>query len=186
MPPHDAVAPAPHPSAPPPGTLLGSHYHRCFGCGADHKTGLGMAVRAGEGVSVQAEFTVTADHQGAPGLAHGGLLAAALDEALGSLAWLMRITAVTGRLETEFVRPVPVGSTLYLTARCGGLAGRKVYTSAEGHLDAPDGPVAIRAAAVFVQVGLEHFTTHGSADEMRAVLAEHRGGGPGRDVEVNP
>ena len=114
----------------------------------------------GEGLALSAHFTVTAAHQGAPGLAHGGLLAAAFDEALGMLLWLVRRPAVTVRLETDFRRPVPVGSTLHLSARCTGVAGRKVFTEAEGRLDGPDGPVAVAAAGLFVVVPLSHFSDH--------------------------
>ncbi|MEY3098759.1 MAG: hypothetical protein RIS32_550, partial [Actinomycetota bacterium] len=62
-------------------------------------------------MSITAQFTVTDLHQGAPGLAHGGLLSCAFDEALGKLMWLVREPAVTGKLETSFLAPVPVGST---------------------------------------------------------------------------
>ena len=59
-------------------------------------------------------FTVTEHHQGAPGLAHGGVVAAAMDEAMGFLLWLLKTLAVTARIEVDFRRPVPVGSTLEL------------------------------------------------------------------------
>src|SRR4030095_2189962 len=95
------------PEAPAPGEPISSHYNRCFGCGDDHPTGLHMHVTAGEGLTISAMFTVTEDHQGAPGLAHGGLLTAAFDEALGSLAWLLRKPMVTVQLGTEVPRAVP-------------------------------------------------------------------------------
>ncbi len=166
VPPPDAVVPERHPDAPAPGSVLPSHYDRCFGCGPAHPTGLNLTMVAGEGISVRAEFTVTPDHQGAPGLAHGGLLAAAFDEAMGAVAWLLRSPAVTGRLETDFVCPVPVGSRLLILARCEGVAGRKVYVAATGRLGAEDGPVAVRAHGLFVTVGLEHFRAHGRSHEV--------------------
>jgi hypothetical protein len=55
---------------------------------------------------------------------------------------------------------VPVGSTLVIDSECLGVERRKVYVRGEGRLDAPDGPVAVRAAGLFVTVGLEHFTRH--------------------------
>ncbi|MEY2823137.1 MAG: hypothetical protein RLZZ485_773 [Actinomycetota bacterium] len=36
-------------------------------------------------MNLTGQFVVTDQHQGAPGLAHGGLLALAFDEALGKL-----------------------------------------------------------------------------------------------------
>ncbi|GHF55692.1 acyl-coenzyme A thioesterase PaaI-like protein [Amycolatopsis bartoniae] len=165
-PPVETEAPAPHPDAPPPGTKLDMHYDQCFGCG-EVEGGLHMRSTMGEHALVHSQFTVTEAHQGAPGLAHGGLLACAFDEALGSTVGnLLRRPAVTGKLETDFLRPVPVGSTLFITAKVDGVAGRKLYASAEGRLDAEDGPVALRARALFVEVGFEHFTKHGDPDAM--------------------
>lgn len=139
-PPADAVAPVRHPDAPAPGELLGAHYEHCFGCGEGQPHGLHLQARAGEGVSVTAEFTVKPAHQGAPGLAHGGVLATALDETLGSLNWLLRTIAVTGRLETDFVRPVPVDTVLHLDARITAVHGRKIYSTATGRIGGPEDP----------------------------------------------
>jgi acyl-coenzyme A thioesterase PaaI-like protein len=155
-----------HPQAPGPGTKLDAHFEECFGCG-ELDGGLHMRSTVGERSRVYSQFKVTEAHQGAPGLAHGGLLACAFDEALGSTVGnLLRRPAVTGRLETDFVRPVPVGSTLFIAAAVDGVAGRKIYASAEGHLGGEDGPVAVRARALFVEVGFEHFTRHGDPDAL--------------------
>jgi acyl-coenzyme A thioesterase PaaI-like protein len=170
--PEGAVLPARHPDAPAPGEELPVHYSQCFACGGT-ESGLHMRVRAGEGLTVQGRFLVTDHHQGAPGLAHGGLLACAFDEVLGMLGMLTHIPAVTGRLETDFRRPVPVDSTLHIHAQVDGVVGRKIYTSAVGRLGAEDGPVALTAQGLFIEVGLEHFRTHGRGLE-------------GRDFEVNP
>ncbi|WP_019631285.1 PaaI family thioesterase [Actinomadura atramentaria] len=172
VPPPGAPVPAPHPDA-PVGEPLGPHYARCFGCGPDHPTGLHLAAVSRDGLSVEAKFTVGPEHQGAPGLAHGGVLATAIDEALGMVVWLLRKPYVTGRLETDYVRPVPVGTTLHLRTRCTGVVGRKAYLEAEARMDAADGPVAVRGAALFVEVPVEHFARHGDG-----------AGGP--DPEVNP
>jgi acyl-coenzyme A thioesterase PaaI-like protein len=167
--PPQAVLPERHPDAPAPGAELPAHYVRCFGCGSGETHGLHMRVVAGEGLTLHATFEVTDHHQGAPGLAHGGLLACAFDEALGMLGHLTRRSQVTGRLETDFRRPVPVGSTLFIEARMDGVVGRKSYVSAVGRLGAADGPVAVRARALFVEVGLEHFVTHARPADIEAI-----------------
>ena len=136
-------------------------------------------------MTADAEFTVTEHHQGAPGLAHGGLLAAAFDEALGSLNWLLRTPAVTARLETDFVRPVPVDSTLYIHAEVLAVADRKIYTRAQGRLGSVAGPVAVTAAALFVAVGLDHFSRYGRPADVEAAHAA-AAGGQVRSYEVNP
>jgi acyl-coenzyme A thioesterase PaaI-like protein len=145
-----------------------------------------MTVVAGAGLDVTSEFTVGPDHQGGPGLAHGGLLTTAMDETLGSLNWLLHSAAVTGRLETDFVRPVPVDSVLHIRARVTGVHGRKIYSAAEGRIGGPDGPVAIRAQALFIQVKLEHFTQHGRPEDIKKALDDPDLFKRARAFEVNP
>lgn len=185
-PPAEAVLPPRAPGAPAPGTRLEPHYDLCFGCGPSHPQGLRLTSVAGEGLTVDSEFTVREVHQGAPGLAHGGVLTTAVDEALGSLNWLLHAPAVTGRLETDFVRPVPVDAVLHIRARVTGVHGRKIYSTAEGRIGGPDGPVAIRARALFVQVKLEHFTTHGRPEDIKQALDDPDLFKRARAFEVNP
>ena len=192
-PPADAVIPMRAAHSPAPGEAIPSHYRWCFSCGVDHPTGLQMRITAGEGLTVFGEFNVTEHHQGAPGLAHGGLLTSAVDEILGSLNWLLDGPAVTGRLECDFRRPVPVGSVLFIDAEIIGVKGRKVFTRAIGRLGGPEGPIAITAAALFVQVPLQHFVDHGTPEQVERAVADRAAGGPSwgpdsatRSFEVNP
>ena len=157
IPPDGAQIPLRHSKAPAIGSKIPSHFGHCFGCGDLHPTGLHLVAHAGQGANLTAKFTVTENHQGAPGLAHGGLLSLAFDEALGKLMWLIRSPAVTARLETDFLKPVPIGSTIYITAEITGQVNRKVYTSAEGRLNSPDGPIAVSASALYVIVPMNHF-----------------------------
>lgn len=185
-PPADAIPPVRHPQAPAPGELLGAHYEHCFGCGEGQPHGLHLATRAGDGVRITAEFTVKQAHQGAPGLAHGGVLASALDETLGSLNWLLRVIAVTGKLETDFVRPVPVDTVLHLNAEVTAVAGRKIYSSAVGRIGGPEGLVAVRARALFIEVKVDHFIDNGRPAEIRAAMADPDQIRRARAFEVNP
>lgn len=175
---------------PAPGEVIPSHYRWCFGCGADHPTGLSLQVTAGDGLSVTGIFLVTDHHQGAPGLAHGGLLTTAMDEVLGSLNWPLAVPAVTGRLSCEFRRPVPVGSTLFITAEVAGQQGRRVFGSATARLNSPTGQVAVSAESVFVQVPIDHFLTNGAQAQVEQALHDRVNGGPswrpGARVEINP
>lgn len=132
---------------------LPSHYARCFGCGRDHPTGLHLAV-AGGGRRVRGSFLVTEHHQGAPGLAHGGVISAAVDEAMGFLLWLLATPAVTAHLEVDFRRPVPVGTRLELEGEVERVEGRKIFGRMTGRVE---GQVVVEARALFVMVGAEHF-----------------------------
>jgi acyl-coenzyme A thioesterase PaaI-like protein len=152
-----------------------------------------MQITAGEGLVVHGVFRATEHHQGAPGLAHGGILTTALDEILGSLNWLLAGPAVTGRIECDFRRPVPVGSELHVEAEVVGVKGRKVFTRAVGRLNAPDGPVALAAAALFIQVPLQHFVDNGAREQVLQAIDDRAKGGPAwrpdgesHPVELNP
>ena len=171
-PPEGAVIPPRHPDAPETGTRIPSHFGHCFGCGELHPTGLHLVAHVGEGQNITAEFTVTENHQGAPGLAHGGLLSLAFDEALGKLMWLLRAPAVTGRLETDFLKPVPIGSKLFITAEITGQVNRKVYCSAVGRLNGPDGEIAVQAAALFIIVPMAHFLENAPKAYLDEVMSK--------------
>jgi acyl-coenzyme A thioesterase PaaI-like protein len=183
--PANAAVPERHADAPVPGTLLGSHNPDCYGCGASHPAGLHLTAYSGEGMTIHAKFTVTEMHQGAPGLAHGGLLSCAFDEALGKLMWLVRQPAVTGRLETSFLAPVPVGTTLFIQAEIMGQDGRKIYCRAEGRIGSDEGPLAVEAAAIFIIVPMEHFIDN-APEGFRDVLAGRKDLSIATEFEINP
>ncbi len=154
-----------------------------------------MIVTAGDHLTVNGVFTVTQHHQGAPGLAHGGLLSAAIDEVLGSLNWLLGVPAVTGRLECDFRKPVPVGTTLFVSAQIDAVHGRKVFTSAQARINSIDGSTAVSAKAIFIQVGIQHFLDNGNSAEVTAAFQDRNGDwsqkapksdGARQTFEVNP
>ena len=168
-PPEGALIPMRHPLAPATGSKIPSHYGHCFGCGELHPTGLHLVAHMGEGATITAKFTVTENHQGAPGLAHGGLRSLAFDEAMGKLMWVIRTTTVTARLETNFIKPVPLGATLHISAEITGQVNRKIYTAAVGRLGSQDGEIAVRAAALFVSVPMSHFLTQAPEGFLKEV-----------------
>ena len=71
--------------------------------------------------------------------------------------WLLRAPAVTARLETDFIAPVPIGTQLHINAQITGQAGRKVYSAAVGRIGSPEGPIAVTASALFIIVPMSHF-----------------------------
>lgn len=167
-PPVDAPVPVPPPGAPGPGDPTREHYPHCRGC--SDVVG-GLRIRSwveDDGHVVRSRFAVGPEHQGAPGILHGGLLTAAFDEAMGSAYTLHVEAAVTARLETDFRAPVPVGTTLWLRSRVDAHVGRKVYVGSTAHLDDPDGPVAGTARALFLAVDETHFFRHGREEDLAA------------------
>ena len=68
----------------------------CFVCGTEtHEHGAGVLL---DGEYVLADFTFDKRHQGPPGHADGGSLAAVLDEAMGAAVWLAGHSVVAAHL----------------------------------------------------------------------------------------
>ena len=96
------------------------------------------------------------EHEGGPGVAHGGWTAAAMDEVLGHLNLLMGQMAVTGTLTVEYIRPVPVARPLEIHAWCEGVENGRRRNRGELRL-ASTGAVLARAHGVFVERDQSHF-----------------------------
>jgi acyl-coenzyme A thioesterase PaaI-like protein len=92
-------------------------YQRCFVCGQRNPYGLHLTFRR-EDDSVVADFLPREEHQGFPGVIHGGIVAAVLDEALNRTSLLSSQPAwtMTGRLEVRYRRYVPYGERLRVRA----------------------------------------------------------------------
>jgi hypothetical protein len=81
---------------------------------------------------------------------------------------------------------VPVDTVLHLDARATARHGRKIYCTATGRIGGPDGPVAVRADAVFIEVKVEHFVDHGRDEEIQAAMSDPDQVRRARAFEVNP
>ncbi len=77
------------------------------------------------GVHAKAWFGPGAE--GPPGFAHGGSVAAVLDEALGAAAWLSGHQAVVARLAVDMLEMVRLGTDASVRAWVERVEGRKVY-----------------------------------------------------------
>jgi uncharacterized protein (TIGR00369 family) len=137
------------------------HYPFCWGCGLG-VDGLGFDWRF-EGDALAAEHVVPERLQGAPGMAHGGIVAALLDEACNQVVRPHVSPAVTSRLEVRYIAPVPVEELLRISAHVVGAEGRRV--NAEASILDGTGLVLAHAQADVVQVRPEHFL---STDRGRA------------------
>lgn len=131
-----------------------THHDLCFGCGQANLFGLQIELeRSGEG-EVAGRFFVKQDHQGPPGLAHGGIIATALDEAMALLVHAEGIHALTRRLELELLGPVPIGSFVHISARVDRRENGRVWLRAELRAgEGPGGRPQAVALGEFVAVG---------------------------------
>jgi acyl-coenzyme A thioesterase PaaI-like protein len=102
----------------------------------------------------RATFSFREEHQAAPGLVHGGLVGAALDEACGLLATWHRFPSVTARFAIRFLKPVHINRPLTVSAELRSERGRRL----EIHGELRDGDELVADAdGSFVHVPLEHF-----------------------------
>lgn len=108
-----------------------------------------------EGERLEAEYVVAERYQGAPGMAHGGIVAALLDEACAQAARLAVTPAVTSRLEIRYLGPVPVEQPLRVSAEVSDVQERRA--TAEATIRDDIGLVLAHARAECVEVRPEHF-----------------------------
>jgi acyl-coenzyme A thioesterase PaaI-like protein len=130
------------------------HDPACWGCG-DNPTGLRLPLPQEEGLDrYEASFAFDERHQGGPGIAHGGLVSAALDEACGLLATWYRFPSVTARIFVRYRRPVPINRELALAAWLEHGYGRRIRIRADLQCE---GMLLAEAKAALLHVPLEHF-----------------------------
>ena len=108
-------------------------FRHCFGCGPDRSDGLRVrCFRTEQGVA--SPILIARRYEGPPGAAHGGIVAAYLDEVLG--ASVLRATgrvAVTGELTVRYVAPVPIETPM--VGRGALVADHGRYVDVEGRLE---------------------------------------------------
>ncbi len=120
----------------------------CLVCGEENPHGMGLTWYAEADGSVSASFVLAEAQQGPPGHAHGGALAAILDEAMGAAVWYAGHNVAVVHLSLDYRKPVPLHQPLSCRARMEKQEGRKIYATGEIYL--PDGEVAVRAQGIFV------------------------------------
>ena len=92
--------------------------------------------------------------QGPPAHAHGGSMAALLDEAMGGAAWMAGHPVVAAQLNITFRTMLPLGTRCLVSARVVEANGRKIKTTAELH-SADGEQLFCRGEALFVILDTE-------------------------------
>jgi uncharacterized protein (TIGR00369 family) len=124
--------------------------NNCFGCGLENRTGLRLKFFIDADNNVVSHLRLAARFAGPPGHAHGGIIATLLDEAMSKSNRARGILAMTRHLEVDYLRPVPLGAPLTLTARHTGTTGRRNHIEAQ--LADATGQILATAKAVFVTI----------------------------------
>lgn len=98
-------------------------------------------------------------YEGPPGCVHGGYIAAAFDEVLGSTQSLSGSPGMTGRLTVHYRKPTPLQTELQFEGWIESVDGRKILT--KGELRAGD-VLCAEAEGLFISIKTDQFV------EMRA------------------
>ena len=141
------------------GDELPPHNDHCMVCGVGSPTSPiveRFRVTGADGAAVVARVRFDSRHQGAPFYAHGGMVAAVLDDAAGYVSFLVQRMFVTAHLEVDYRRPVLLDETYEVRAWCTGIDGRKVHLAADMRTG-PGDEVVAEARGLFVTVDVEHF-----------------------------
>ena len=102
----------------------------CFGCGPLNSDGLQLKFEPVEDGSSVASYEVPPRFQSWAGMAHGGIVALMLDEAVGWAAWHAGHPGVTGRLQVSFRRPLKLGERVRIVGKVENIRRTLVYVTA--------------------------------------------------------
>jgi uncharacterized protein (TIGR00369 family) len=101
---------------------------------------------------VVSDYLVSDDFQSYPGIVHGGVVAAMLDEAVCRVAMIgdHHHFMMSVKLEVKYRHPVPTGQPLSIVGRAVRLRGR--LGKAVGEIILPDGKVAAESTMILADV----------------------------------
>jgi acyl-coenzyme A thioesterase PaaI-like protein len=123
--------------------------------GSANPTSVELEVRFGhESDEVVANVVLRRAFEGAPGRAHGGIVAAAFDDVTGFVIGRLQEPAFTGELTVRYLAPVPVDATLEIRARLDGRERRKLFISADMRAD---DDVIATCRAIYITVDPSRF-----------------------------
>jgi acyl-coenzyme A thioesterase PaaI-like protein len=123
--------------------------NRCFVCGRDNPIGLHAAWDVGS-EAVTGAVTLPETMQGFNGVAHGGVIAAVLDDAMWHAVYARTsLRLYTVELTTRYRRPVPLGTPIFVEAVCVEIRHRGARAEARIR-DGEGGAVLAEAEARFL------------------------------------
>jgi acyl-coenzyme A thioesterase PaaI-like protein len=121
----------------------------CFGCSPSNALGLQLTFRR-RGDAIATRYTIRDHFHGAPGIAHGGIVATLLDEVSCAAVFFLRDRyVVTGELTVRYQRPCPVARPVEISARVTGEHPR--YLVVEGTVHEGETLLARSSGKFFLQ-----------------------------------
>jgi uncharacterized protein (TIGR00369 family) len=127
--------------------------NRCFGCGGANQEGMQLTfLQDNEKRRIVGRFVLGERYQGGGGMAHGGIIAVLLDEAMGKVCRFREARAVTAELSVQYLRPVNVQDEIMVEGwEESEQKGRNLFHS--GEIRNLAGDVLARGKARFVIIG---------------------------------
>jgi uncharacterized protein (TIGR00369 family) len=121
----------------------------CFGCGGANDGGMKLTFEQDNANRrIVGRFVLGPRYQGGGGMAHGGIIALLLDEAMGKVCRFREVRAVTAELSVEYLKPVDVQKEIVVEAFEESLNGRNLFHV--GEIRSVAGDVLARGKGRFV------------------------------------
>ena len=122
----------------------------CFLCGVQNPIGLKLAFYMTSEDQVIARFVPQDAHQGYPGVMHGGIACALLDETIGRTLIRHDIWAMTVDLNVRFHKPVPLNEPLTVVGEIVRLRTRMM--EGQGEIRLADNSLAVSAQGRYIHL----------------------------------
>ena len=132
----------------------------CFICGLKNPVGLHLHIYETEPGVVESTYIAPEHFQGYPGVLHGGIVGAILDEGSGRSQMGSDILAprfmFTARLEVKYRKNVPIGKSLKIIGKAGKSKGKAAEAWA-GIYDNETDELLAEGNALLINVPREQF-----------------------------
>ena len=120
----------------------------CFLCGIANPIGLKIAFYQASETHVVVRYVPLEEHQSYPGVLHGGITSALLDETIGRTLVPSDRWAMTAELNVRFLVPIPIGQPVTVEGELTRLRSRTM--EGRGRVVLADGTVAATAEAKYI------------------------------------
>jgi uncharacterized protein (TIGR00369 family) len=126
--------------------------NRCFGCGGANDAGMKLTFEQDNAKrKIVGRFVLGPQYQGGGGMAHGGIIAVLLDEAMGKVCRFREARAVTAQMTIDYLKPIDVTKEIIVEAFEELQSGRSLFQV--GEIRNAAGEVLARGKARFVIIG---------------------------------
>ena len=137
---------------------LSRNTQNCYVCGPQNASGLHIPFTRDGERGARGEYTARREHCGWPGILHGGISFALMDEALAYAIYFQGLFGVTARAETRFRELIQEGSRILIRAWVVEQRRKLVSAKAELRLNDEQGRLLAETDATMFLQEAEHST----------------------------